>query len=321
MNLKSSVVIALVLLLGCKTDKKQGGANPKKKQAALVEDEGDYHNPSVLIEAEALHKIISTDSVKVIDFRKPEAYSKGHLPNAINISRSDVQQKELPYKGVMLERTALEKLFSKKGISNTDVLVIYDGKGECDAARLWWVLYVNGFYNVKLLNGGLDAWQAIKGEETTQKPNFSTTKFKFPEQFRMPLITYKEDVKQLVEAKDAVVLLDTRTKDEFTGKTQKKGAFKAGHIPKAQLFDWANAIDYNGTKKFKSYKDLKYMYSQFAKDKNQPITVYCHTGVRSAHTTFVLTQLLGYTNVKNYDGSWCEWSYFKDLPVEIATVE
>lgn len=310
MNWKINMLL-LFVLVACKHDKKES-----KTEQRQVEEQASYYNPNALIEANELQLLLQADSVKVIDFRKPTTYANEHLPKSINMSRKDIQNTKLPYKGVMADRTQIEALLSDKGISNNDMLVVYDDKGECDAARFWWVMYVNGFYNVKLLNGGLHAWKASGGAVTTEVSSRTKTNFKFPEQFHMPLIISKNEVKEAVESNETPVLLDTRTTDEFTGKRQKDGAFKAGHIPKAQLFDWANAIDYNGTKQFKSYKDLNHMYSQFIKEKNAPVIVYCHTGVRSAHTAFVLTQLLGYTNVKNYDGSWCEWSYFKELPVE-----
>ena len=107
------------------------------------------------------------------------------------------------------------------------------------------------------------------------------------------------------------MLIDTRTKEEFLGEYIKKGAFKAGKIPKSKLIDWANAINYDGDKKIKSKAELNEIYAGL--NKNDTLYVYCHSGVRSAHTTFVLTQILGYKNILNYDGSWTEWSYYEKL--------
>jgi thiosulfate/3-mercaptopyruvate sulfurtransferase len=110
------------------------------------------------------------------------------------------------------------------------------------------------------------------------------------------------------------LIVDSRSDDEFTGKRQKEGATKGGRIPNSKSIDWAKAVNYNGDKKLKSEVDLEKIYAELGASKNDTIIAYCHSGVRSAHTTFVLTQLLGYKNVKNYDGSWTEWSQFDDLP-------
>ena len=110
-------------------------------------------------------------------------------------------------------------------------------------------------------------------------------------------------------------LIDTRSASEYNGEFQKKGAFMAGMIPNSIQIDWAEAIDYNGDKRFKSLNELESVFTRNGIQKEDQIIVYCHSGVRSAHTTFVLTQLLNYTNVKNYDGSWIEWSYLNKVSV------
>lgn len=123
----------------------------------------------------------------------------------------------------------------------------------------------------------------------------------------------KEEVVTALSKK--IILVDTRSFDEFSGKQQKKGASKAGRIPNSIHIDWAEAINFHGNQKIKSVETLTEFYAKKLKaTKNDSIILYCHSGVSSAHTTFVLTQLLGYKNVKNYDGSWTEWSYFNDLP-------
>ena len=149
-------------------------------------------------------------------------------------------------------------------------------------------------------------------EETLLGPS----EFKLPETSGMRLLVHREELQGIVSDPSPYVLIDARTVNEFSGKRQKKGSKKGGRIPKSKQVDWSRSVDYHGTHKFRSIADLEKIYGGLAMSKDEPIIVYCHSGTRSAHTTFVLSQLLGYTNVRNYDGSWSEWSHFEDLPFE-----
>lgn len=215
---------------------------------------------------------------------------------------------------MMANQTQMETLFGKLGIKTDDTLIIYDDNGLCDSARLWWLLETYGFTKVKFLHGGMTGWKATAEEISTALPVINKTIFKFPKKTKIQYHASKEQVQQAL--KNNTVILDTRTTDEFSGKRQKKGAAKGGRIPKSIHIDWAEAINYDGDKRMKSLEDLETIYAQLNSSKDDPIIVYCHSGVRSAHTSFVLTQLLGYKNVKNYDGSWTEWSHFNELPFE-----
>ena len=213
----------------------------------------------------------------------------------------------------MLKKKAIEQLFSSLGIGNDDLLVVYDDNGLCDAARFWWVLQQYGHTDIRLLHGSYSGWKAQLGNVTTEKPMLAKTDFTFKNNGSSELFIGKNDVLTSIEN---MTLLDTRTPDEFSGKRQKKGAFKGGRIPTSISINWTSAIDYNDQKRIRPLDELDSIYSSHIHYKKDPIIVYCHTGVRSAHTIFVLTQLLGYENVRNYDGSWSEWSYFNDLPFE-----
>ncbi|MFY0604972.1 MAG: sulfurtransferase [Flavobacteriaceae bacterium] len=296
MKLKISFFIFCLFFLSC-----------KQKESSL-----NIGNVNPLIEFDELQKIISAPNLKIIDFRKPNLYNEGHLENALNIWRDDIENKNFPYKGMMANKSIIEKLLSRLGIHENDLLVIYDDNGLCDAARLWWVLENYGHTNTRLLNGGYSNWLKQKGaiSKKTTKPKVSH--FKFTGDFSKELFIIKEDV--LSAAKKKALIIDTRTPDEYSGKRQKKGAFKGGRIPNSISIDWTLAINYHGDKKIKPIAELEKIYSSYIKSKEDTIIVYCHSGVRSAHTTFVLSKLLGYNNVKNYDGSWTEWSYFNDLP-------
>ncbi len=299
---KISILVVMVFISSC-TNKTTENNNLKTITTSST----------ALIEVSELLKIIQQTNIKVIDFRKPKYYNQGHIANAVNIWRPAIENKSYPYKGMMASKTQIEKLFSNLGINTNDNLILYDDNGGCDSARLWWVLKYYNFTNVKLLNGGISSWVNEKHPITKNSPKITPTKFQLPTTTSTVLYSTKEEVLEMVTKKTAFIL-DTRTADEFSGKKQKKGAFKGGRIPNSTRLDWVNAIHYNGDKKFKSIAKLENIYKKLNVQKTDTILVYCHSGVRSAHTTFVLTQLLKYKNVKNYDGSWTEWSYFNNLP-------
>lgn len=261
-----------------------------------------------LVEVEQLFDS-SSDKYVIIDFRKAEAYAKGHIPGAVNLWRNNIEDTNSRFKGMLAEKRDMEALLSQLGISNEDVLVVYDEDGLPEAARLWWALKHYGFPDVRLLNGGLTAWKAAGRSLDTESPKRKATAYSFPETGEKSRIISKEDLEALIASQDeAYILVDARTKEEYMGSKVKPGAGKGGHIPTAIQIDWAEAIHYEGNKKFKSPAELERIYAKLDAAKADKIIVYCHSGVRSSHTYFVLTELLGYENVWNYDGSWTEWS-------------
>jgi len=289
------VTVLIALAVGCKHSEDKTDVSFK-------------HTP--LIEAHALANIIYEDSVVVVDMRKPEDYQKGHIPGAVNIWRTDIQTDTLPYTGMIASKHQIETLLGNLGISNNHFLIIYDDKASCDAARLWWALDFYGFERSALLDGGIKAWQQV-GQLTNLKTQRSVKNFSFPENYSSSRFVDLEALK--TQYKDTnMVIIDSRTLDEYHGYYKKTGAYDSGRIPGSVHIDWAVNVDFE-TQQFKSIKDIKANYNLI--DSLATIAVYCHSGVRSAHTTFVLTQLLGFKHVKNYDGSWTEWSYHK-LPIE-----
>ena len=290
MNLKSKLFfIALFLLLvSCK--------NTQLSKNYLI----------TLKEFKALSK---RGNVKIIDFRKNQDYNNGHVENAINIWRKDIENDKFTYDGMMASKIQLELLFSRLGIHNDDTLVVYDDKGLCDAARFWWVLQYYNFTNVKLLDGGFESIKRGHFSLTKTQPSITPSTFTFSPEINNKILASKKQIETAIN--NGNVIIDTRTEDEYLGSILKKGAFLKGNIPTSKFIDWANAINYSGDKKTKSIVELEKIYNTLDIKKTDTIYVYCHSGVRSAHTTFVLTQLLGYENVLNYDGSWIEWSYYK----------
>ncbi|MFQ3213090.1 MAG: thiosulfate/3-mercaptopyruvate sulfurtransferase [Marivirga sp.] len=310
MTWRISLVILVLSITSC-SDEKSGtiGANEQYIESAGT----DY-----LIEVDELLEIANNPNIKILDFRKPEFYNEGHLKGALNIWRTDIEDMSYAYKGMMAGREQLETLFSNLGISNNDSIIIYDDNALCDASRLWWLLQNYDLTKVRLFHGGITAWKAKKGAISTEVPIVNKTSFKVTKTPSMRLYVSKDEMLAAVINKS--IILDARTTDEYSGKIQKKGSAKAGRIPNSKLIDWADAVNFDGDKKLKPKDELQKMYSALIDSKIDTVIVYCHSGVRSAHTTFVLTEILGYKNVKNYDGSWTEWSQFNDLPYERDTV-
>lgn len=305
MNWKINIVILILFISACE---------PKTtSEIETVELKSNTVTSDYLIEANELIAIVENPDIKIIDLSSEENYNKGHIMGAFHIKRSDIEDSTFSYTGIMASLQQIEGLFGALGIDNNDTLVIYDDNGLCEAARLWWILQNYSYTKVKLLHGGIEAWKAQNGTVSIEVPKHGEAIFKLPS----PTMKYyiaKEDVQAAIDAK--TVILDTRSTEEYTGSKQKNGAAKAGRIPNSIHIDWAEAINYHGDKKFKSYQELEDLYSLMNIKKDDPVVVYCHSGVRSAHTTFVLTQLMGFKNVKNYDGSWIEWSHFDDLSFE-----
>jgi len=298
MNWRISILILYFSALSCQ----------KETGLSLTSHEG------YLISASEVMAINKNENFKILDFRKEVNYLKDHISGAIQIWRKDIENPNFEYGGMMPSKEQVENLFSNLGIATTDYIIIYDDNGLCEAARLWWILQNYDFNKVKLLQGGLPDWKSAGGKVDTITPSYPKSEFILTNQPSMKYFASKKEVKNAI--KNQVTIIDTRSTDEFMGIYHKKGAAKPGRISNSLHIDWAAAINYHGDKSLKSIVELEKTYNNRITTKSDPIILYCHSGVRSAHTTFVLTQLLGYENVRNYDGSWTEWSHFDELPIE-----
>jgi len=279
---KTSFVLALALVLfGCNTSQKNG---------VLIEVEDYLDNPS--------HYVL-------VDLGPEDIYLGGHINGAVNIHRAEFENPNAPVKGMSMSKGDMEKLLSSKGIQTDASLILYDRKGGVEASRLWWILKMYGFENAQILNGGMDAW---KGEVSTEIPVLQASDFHFTGLEKPDMVI---DYDQLEEWRKAgsIVILDNRSKDEYDGLELKNGAAFAGHIPGAKNICYTNTFDYRPERymKIKSVDDLRTVYAPLASPEDT-VVLYCHSGVRSAHTYMVMTELLGYKHVYNYDGSWIEWS-------------
>jgi thiosulfate/3-mercaptopyruvate sulfurtransferase len=302
------LIVLAIALISCK----QNSESPLQEDLLLSSHLVSYDSP--LLKS-------NDPAIAIIDFRSQEDYDKGHLPGAINLYRNDFQDTTLPYKGMRLNKSLVAERLGKAGITEKATLIVYDDKGASDASRFWWLLHLNNFEQVYLLDGGIGHWVKMGGTISRSNPEINPAVFRFTDQPDKPRLITKENLLKLIMSDvSKAILIDARSKEEYEGHYMKAGAKKAGRIPNSINIDWAEAVDYGNTNTFKSLAELEKIYGRTGASREDTIIVYCHTGVRSSHTTFVLTQLLNYKNVLNYDGSWVEWSYDDDLPFETESI-
>ena len=302
--IKYSWIVVLFVVHGCSLDNEDNGVMP----------ESDH-----LINVDGLLEVYTDQNTIIVDFRSEEAYLKGHIPGAVNIYRNDITIKKGDIKGLIAPQEALEELLGSLGIDVSNQIVVYDGRGACESARFWRTLNFYGFNNVKVVNGDFDLWSSKGYPMDTIVVKRKTVNFIFPKGVHNKYIATKEDVQRAIND-PAIVLVDTRATEEYLGKLLKKGAFRKGRIPTSIHVDWVSVLEYERGKEFKSVTDLLYDFERKEITKDKEIIFYCQSGTRSALCTFVLAELLGYKNVKNYDGSWIEWSQDLDLEIESGSL-
>ncbi len=245
------------------------------------------------------------------------AYDKGHIRNAVKIDwKADLQD---PVRRDFVDRAGFEALLSERGISNDDTVILYGGNNNWFAAYAYWYFKLYGHNNVKLLDGGRKKWELESRELVTDVPQRAKTSYHAREQDHA-LRAFRDEV---VAAIGHDNLVDVRSPDEFAGRLlapahlPQEAAQRGGHIPTAKNVPWSKAAEEDGT--FKSDEALRTLYGDEAGvDFSKDTIAYCRIGERSAHTWFVLHELLGQPNVKNYDGSWTEYGSLVGVPIEVG---
>ena len=278
--------------------------------------ENGYAKP-VLVTTDWLAEHLSDDSVVVAEVdENPDLYDEGHITGAVKLHwRDDLQD---PVERDLVDKPTFERLMSERGISNDSTLVLYGDKNNWFAAYAYWYLKIYGHEDVRILDGGRQKWADEGREFTAETPQPPQAEYKASERDES-IRTYRDSVKEGI-GEQSKALVDVRSPQEYTGELiappgyEQEGAQRAGHIPTAASIPWATAVRDDGT--FKSADELRELYEGKGVTPEKDVTAYCRIGERSAHTWFVLRELLGYATVKNYDGSWTEWGNLVDVPIE-----
>ena len=274
-----------------------------------------YAHPERLVTTEWLEAHKGTEGLVVLESNEDVLlYDTGHIPGAIKIDwHTELND---PVVRDYVEGEAFSDLMSRKGISRDDTVVIYGDKSNWWAAYTLWVFTLFGHQDVRLLNGGRDAWVAQGRPLTKDAPTPAPTSYPVVQRDDSEIRAFKEDVL----AHLGKPLIDVRSPEEYSGERThmpaypEEGALRGGHIPTAKSIPWATAAQADG--RFKSHSDLVDIYlTQQGFEPGEDIITYCRIGERSSHTWFVMKYLLGFTNVKNYDGSWTEWGSAVRVPI------
>jgi thiosulfate/3-mercaptopyruvate sulfurtransferase len=275
----------------------------------------DYAEPGRLVTGEWLEQRLGQPGLVVVESDEDVLlYETGHIPGAVKVDwHTELND---PVVRDYVDGAGFAKLLSSKGISRDDTVVIYGDKNNWWAAYALWVFSLFGHDDVRLLDGGRDKWIAEGRPLTTDKPVIEPTAYPVVERDDTVLRAYKDDVL----AHLGNPLIDVRSPEEYSGERTsapaypEEGALRAGHIPSAQSVPWAKAVAEDGG--FKSREELDAIYRGGAGLKDgDKIVAYCRIGERSSHTWFVLKHLLGFDDVRNYDGSWTEWGSAVRVPI------
>jgi thiosulfate/3-mercaptopyruvate sulfurtransferase len=276
----------------------------------------EYTNPDALVETDWLEQHVDDANVRIVEVDEDTtAYEKGHITNALAWNWSDDLHHALNRD--FIDTRGLSALLQRAGVGPETTVVLYGGNNNWFAAYAYWLLKYLGFDNVKLLNGGRKKWELESRELIQEVPSFPKTSFEVTGGPRKNLRALRDEV---LSGVGKAAFVDVRSPEEYRGEKlapdhlPQEQAQVPGHIPGAKNVTWMKAANEDGT--FKSAEDLRSLYQGEGIDGSTDTIAYCRIGERSSHTWFVLTELLGYSNVKNYDGSWTEYGSLVGVPVE-----
>jgi thiosulfate/3-mercaptopyruvate sulfurtransferase len=276
----------------------------------------EYANPNVLVDTDWVAQHLNDPQMRIVESDEDVLlYEVGHIPGAVKLDWHTDQQD--PVMRDFVQKEQFEQLMSSRGIANDTTVVFYGDRNNWYAAYTYWLFKMYGHQDCRIMNGGRAKWEAEGRELVRDTPSYPATQYHAQEP-DLSIRAFRDQV--LAHMQAGRPLVDVRSPQEYSGELlhmanyPQEGAQRGGHIPTAKNIPWGTAANADGT--FKSASELRDIYGGKGVTPDQPVIAYCRIGERSAHTWFVLTQLLGYPDVRNYDGSWTEWGSLVRAPIE-----
>lgn len=276
-----------------------------------------YAHPDKLVSTAWVEEHLDDPEIRIVESNEDALlYDTGHIPGAVQMDWFTTLQD--PVRRDFIDKDAFEELCANRGITNDTTVVFYGDKSNWFACYTLWLFHYYGHTKTKIMNGGREKWVQEDRPLTREIPSYPTAEYEAQEPDE-DIRAYREDVFQHIDA--GRPLVDVRSEEEFRGELlhmpdyPQEGAMRGGHIPGARNISWSEATNPDdGT--FRSPQELQELYENQGITPDKDIIAYCRIGERSSHTWFVLHHLLGYPEVKNYDGSWTEWGNLVDAPIE-----
>jgi len=278
-----------------------------------------YAHPEVLVTTQWVADHLNDPKVRIVESDEDVLlYETGHIPGAIKIDWHTDEQDQV--RRDFIDKAGFERLMASRGIANDSTVVFYGDKNNWYAAYTFWLFKMYGHKDVRIMNGGRAKWEAEGRELVRDVPSYPPTRYTAQEP-DLSIRAFRDEVlREFVNARNGKALVDVRSPQEYHGELlamvgyEQEGAQRAGHIPGARSIPWSKAVNADGT--FKGPEELRALYEGEGVTPDKRVVAYCRIGERSSHTWFVLTHLLGYKDVKNYDGSWTEWGSLVGVPIE-----
>jgi thiosulfate/3-mercaptopyruvate sulfurtransferase len=277
----------------------------------------DYAHPEVLVSTQWVADHLSDPKIRLVEVDvDTSAYDQGHIPGAVGWNWQ-TQLQDLVLRD-LVDKAGFERLLGQSGVANDTTVILYGDNNNWFAAWAFWQLKYYGHGDARLLNGGRKKWLEEKRPITTEAPRITPATYRAKDSDES-IRARRDHVYAVIDRRSAGKLVDVRSPDEFTGKIiappgMTETAQRGGHIPGAANIPWSQAANEDGT--FKSADALRQLYQGKGVTGENEVIAYCRIGERSSHTWFVLRYLLGYQNVRNYDGSWTEWGNLVGAPIE-----